>query len=310
MENKELLVVEKVKLVPFFTKGEQVEDLLAQIEKEVLAFVPDVTTAKGRDEIKKMTTKVTKSKTYLESKGKELAAEYKAIPKVIDANRRTVKEKLTALAEQVRAPLTEYEEEAKRKAIEKMEREKAEKLAAEVETAHELALFMNDKFDDERAAAVEAERKAEEERRAIAKAEREAREKRIAEEAAAAAQASAEQAKREAEEAEKARIQAEKQAAIDAEQAELRRIEAEKQAKIDAEKAAEAARQAELDRQKQEAEQLAAEKAKREANKKHIGAIRGAAKECFMAKGLDEATAKKLVLAIHNNEIANVSISY
>lgn len=303
MSNQELAIVEKVELVPFFTKGEQVDDILAAIEKEVLAFVPDTSTAKGRDAIKKMVTKVTKSKTYLESKGKDLAAEYKAIPKVIDANRRIVKDKLTELAEQVRAPLTEYEAEQLRIATEKLNAEKAAKLAAEVEEAHEFGLLMNEKFDNDRKAAKEAEAKAEAERQAQAKAEQEAREKQIAEQAAA-------NAKAEKEAAELRAKQAEAYAKQQAEQAEANRIAAEKQAKIDAEQAAERARLAEIARQEAEQKRLADEQAKREANKKHIGAIRKAAKESIMAIGIDEETAKKLVLAIHNGEVTNVAINY
>ncbi len=312
--SNELIVLEKVELVPFFTKGEKVDEIIEQLQAEARAFVPDVTTAKGRDAIKKMVTKVTKSKTYLEGHGKALAAEYKAIPKVIDANRKKVKDTLTELADEIRRPLTEFEEEATRRAIEKMNAEKAAKLAEEVELAHEFALLMNEKFDAERAAQLGADRKAEEERQKQLKAEQEAREKQIAEEAAAMAKQEAAQreaaAKAEAEAAKQRAIEAEARRKIEAEQAEARRIEAEKQAKIQAEKAAEDARKAEIARQEAEAKRLADEQAKREANKKHIGKVRGAAKECLMAKGLDEETAKMVVLAIHNGEIANVSIKY
>lgn len=290
--SNELIVLEKLEMVPFFTKGEHVDDLLTQIEKEALAFVPDTTTAKGRSAIKAMVTKVTKSKTYLEKHGKDLAAEYKAIPKVIDANRRAVKDKLTALAEQVREPLTAYE--AEQEEIKRLEL---------VEVDHEIGLLMNDKFNSDNLAALEAERKLEAERQAQLKAEQEAREKRIAEEAAASAKAEAEAAKQRA-------IEAEARAKVEAEQAEARRIEAEKQAKLNAERAAEQARLTEIARQEAEAKRIADEQAKREANKKHIGAVRKAAKESLIALGLDEETAKKVVLAINSGDIANVTINY
>ena len=301
--SNELIVLEKVELVPFFTKGEKVDDVVAQLQAEARAFVPDVTTAKGRAAIKALVTKVTKSKTYLEGHGKALAAEYKAIPKVIDANRKIVKDALTELAEEIRKPLTEFEEEATRLAIEKMNAQKAAELAEKVEIDHEFGLLLNAQFDTERAAKLEADRIEAEQLEAQRKAEQEAREKRIAEEAAASAKAEAEAAKQRA-------TEAEARAKVEAEQAESRRIEAEKQAKIQAEQAAENARLAEIARQEAEVKRLADEQAKREANKKNIGAIRKAAKESIMALGIDEETAKKLVLAIHNNEIANVSIMY
>lgn len=290
--SNELLVLEKVEMVPFFTKGQNVKDVLSAIEEEALSFVPDVSTAKGRAAIKAMVTKVTKSKTYLEKHGKDLAAEYKAIPKVIDANRREVKERLTAIAEAVRSPLTQYE--AEQAEIERL------KL---VEADHEIGLLLNEKYDKERAERIEQERKAEAERQAQLKADQEERERRIAEEAAANAKAEAKAAKQRA-------IEAETRAKVEAEQAELRRIEAEKQAKLNAEKAAEQARLAEIARQEAEAKSIADEQAKREANKQHIGAVRKAAKESLIAQGLSEETAKKIVLAINSGDIANVTINY
>jgi colicin import membrane protein len=312
--SNELIVLEKVELVPFFTKGEKVNDVVAQLQAEARAFVPDVTTAKGRAAIKALVTKVTKSKTYLEGHGKTLAAEYKAIPKVIDANRKLVKDALTELAEEIRKPLTEFEEEATRLAIEKMNAEKAAELAAKVEIDHEFGLLLNAQFDTDRAAKLEAERIEAEQLEAQRKADQEAREKRIAEESAererlASIEREAE-IQRKADESERQRIATEERAKIEAKQAEERRVLAEKQAKLDAAQAAENARVAEVARQEAEAKRIADENAKREANKKHVGAIRKAAKESIMDLGIDEETAKKLVLAIHNNEIANVSIKY
>lgn len=97
---------------------------------------------------------------------------------------------------------------------------------------------------------------------------------------------------------------------LDAERAvieeEQRKAQEDQRVKI----AAEQARQAELERQKAELEREAAELEKREANKKHVGKIRKEAKEKFMAIGMDEEIAKKVVLAISNGEIPHVSISY
>ncbi len=308
--SNELIVIEKMELVPFFTKGDQVEDLLSQIEKEVLAFVPDVTSNKGRASIKAMVTKVTKSKTYLESKGKDLAAEYKAIPKVIDANRRIVKDKLTALADQVRKPLTDYEAEQLEAQLQKKRVRDAEELAAKVDQDHEFGLLLNNQFDADAKAEEEAIQKAEAEREAQAKADQEAREKQIAQQAAAMANVDQETAEKRAIEAERLAKQQKAQAELDLKAAEQRRIEAEKQAVINAETAAEQARLAEVARVDAENKRVADEQTKREANKKHIGLIRKEAKESIMALGIYEDAAKKLVLAIHNDEIANVSITY
>lgn len=109
----ELIVLEKLELVPFFTKGDNVDALLAQIKAEADSQVFDASTSKGRKEIKSYVTKITKSKTYLEKHGKELSAEYKAIPKQIDANRKKVKDFLNAVQDKARLALTEYEDKQK-----------------------------------------------------------------------------------------------------------------------------------------------------------------------------------------------------
>ena len=72
-----------------------------------------------------------------------------------------------------------------------------------------------------------------------------------------------------------------------------------------------AAVQAEIDRQAEHDRVIAAETAKREANKRHIGAVRKAAKEALMnIDGMTEEIAKQTVLAITNGLIPAVKISY
>ena len=56
--------------------------------------------------------KVAQTKTYLDGLGKDLVAELKEIPKLIDANRKTVRDRLDELKAKARQPLTDYEEES------------------------------------------------------------------------------------------------------------------------------------------------------------------------------------------------------
>jgi hypothetical protein len=140
---------------------------------------------------------------------------------------------------------------------------------------------------------------------------------RIAREASEQAEAQADAARQaeqkaieQAAEAVKQREAVEKQSLIDAELAKERATEAARQAKINAENATKKALADERERQRLEQEKAAFEVAKREANTKHIGKIRCEAKESIMALGIAEDVAKKLVLAIHNKKITNVSISY
>jgi len=242
-EATDLVVIEKSNAMAVFTSKEQLDPLLEKIESEVRRFVPDVTTRKGRDAIASMAHKVARSKTYIDNAGKDLVAELKALPKQIDESRRIVRERLDALKDEVRRPLTEWEAEQERiKAEEEMNAWHAEalemnaefdrQLAARREADHEMALLMNDKFDrdreEQRRLAEQAQRDREEQikREAAEQAKREAEEKHRAELEAAArreaeARAATERAEREAREAHE-KAEREKQAAIEAEQRKAR----------------------------------------------------------------------------------------
>ncbi|MBQ0243220.1 hypothetical protein [Citrobacter freundii] len=283
-EVTDLVVIEKSSAMAVFTNNEQLDPIIEKIEKEARSLVPDVSTKKGRDAIASMAHKVARSKTYIDNAGKDLVAELKALPKQIDESRRIVRERLDALKDEVRRPLTEWEAEQERIKAEEAAMIKAEEDRKKFESDHEIALLMNDAFDRELAekkAEAERQRIAHEEelkRQAAEQAKREAEEKAAAELAAAkkreedaiAAKAQAEllakQAQDRAEQEAKdaaAKAEAEKKAAIEAEQRkaqeEAERIKREAEAK-------EAARLAEEKR-------IADEKAKREADVKHRKAV-------------------------------------
>ncbi|HHT2108929.1 TPA: hypothetical protein ACTYP7_005755, partial [Klebsiella pneumoniae] len=237
-EIMDLVVIEKKNAMAVFTNNDQLDPLIEAIEKEARSLVPDVTTKKGRDAIASMAHKVARSKTYIDNAGKDLVAELKALPKQIDESRRVVRERLDALKDEVRRPLTEWEAEQERiKAEEAMNALHAEalemnikfdrELAAKFEADHEMALLMDKDFDRERAdKAAEAERQRiarEEEIKRLAeeKAKREAAEQAQREiDAAAAREREAilakERAEREQREAAE-RAEREKQAAVEAE---------------------------------------------------------------------------------------------
>jgi len=154
-------------------------------------------------------------------------------------------------------------------------------------------------------------------RKKQAEQEQKDRDERIAKEAsekadreAADAKAAEQKAIEQAAEAVRQREASEAQAKIDAELAEERRVEAERQAKANTEAAAKAATEEAERVQKEKEDFIASETAKKEANNKHVGKIRGESKDCLIALGVDEKMAKKIILAIHNKDIKNVSISY
>ncbi|MHC7627767.1 hypothetical protein ACYA02_01085 [Klebsiella pneumoniae] len=321
-EIMDLVVIEKKNAMAVFTNNDQLDPLIEAIEKEARSLVPDVTTKKGRDAIASMAHKVARSKTYIDNAGKDLVAELKALPKQIDESRRVVRERLDALKDEVRRPLTEWEAEQERiKAEEAMNALHAEalvmneefdrQLAARIESDHEMALLMNDAFDRE-----QADKAAEAERQRIAHEEEI---KRMA--AAAAAREVEQRAQREREEA------AHREAVLkaQAEQAERDRIAAEHKAEADKQAAVEAERrkaQEEADRIRREAEQreqarLAEEKrkadeqARREADVKHRKAVGVEVVKALMANtSLTRDQAIEVLTAVKDGRIPHTGISY
>lgn len=86
------------------------DDLFAHIRREIEAFTPDLSTTKGRDAIKTLAFKITRTKTAIDGAGKQLNEEARAKINVVDAARRDAREKLDAMAAEVRRPLTEWED--------------------------------------------------------------------------------------------------------------------------------------------------------------------------------------------------------
>ena len=105
----QLVVIDPTTAVALFTEGKGVAELLADIRQKATSLVPDITTAKGRKEIASIAYAVAKTKTYLDGLGKEQTDKFKEIPKRIDANRKTLRDTLDALKDEVRAPLTHFE---------------------------------------------------------------------------------------------------------------------------------------------------------------------------------------------------------
>lgn len=321
-EIMDLVVIEKKNAMAVFTNNDQLDPLIEAIEKEARSLVPDVTTKKGRDAIASMAHKVARSKTYIDNAGKDLVAELKALPKQIDESRRVVRERLDALKDEVRRPLTEWEAEQERiKAEEAMNALHVEalamnedfdrQLAARIESDHEMALLMNDAFDRE-----QAEKKAEAERQRIA---REEEIKRLAEEKAK--REAAEQAQREID----AAAAREREAILAKERAEREQREAAERAEREKQAAVEAERrkaQEEADRIRREAEQreqarLAEEKrkadeqARREADVKHRKAVGTEIVKALLTNtSLTRDQAIEVLTAVKDGRIPHTGISY
>ncbi|HDX8797814.1 TPA: hypothetical protein RQO56_000255 [Klebsiella michiganensis] len=331
-EIMDLVVIEKKNAMAVFTNNDQLDPLIEAIEKEARSLVPDVTTKKGRDAIASMAHKVARSKTYIDNAGKDLVAELKALPKQIDESRRVARERLDALKDEVRRPLTEWEAEQERiKAEEAMNAMHAEalemnikfdqELAAKFEADHEMALLMDKDIDRERAdKAAEAERQRiarEEEikRQAEEKAKREAAEKAQREiDAAAAREREAILAK---ERAERERIESQQRAEREQREA-AERAEREKQAAVEAERRK---AQEEADRIRREAEQReqarlaeekrkAEEEARRAADVEHRRGINTAAVQALINQGIPHEWAKACIIAVALGKVPATTIKY
>lgn len=326
-----------------FSAPAGLDPYLAQIKAELDAFAPDVSTKKGRDAIASIAYKVARCKTALDDIGKDLVAELKDVPKKIDAERKRMRDLLDQWKDDVRRPLTEWEQaEEARIALHKADLQGLADQAAGLEglsceaISARIALVQAtvitearwEEYESEahRAKAVTLEalnaalvkRQAYEAEQAelarlraeAAEREQKEREERIAREAA-------ERAKQEAE----AKARAEQEASerrelglkLAAEKAEREKLEAEQraaQAVKDAEARATAA--AEAERQQIAREQAAAleQQKKREADKEHRAAINRQALANFVAGGLSEEYAKLAVRLIAQGKVSNVVIHY
>ncbi len=84
-----------------------------QIRNQVLSEVPDLTTKKGIARIKSLAAMVSSSKVAIEKPGREYLKQLKEMPKVIEAELRDWNQKMDALRDEVRKPVTELEENEK-----------------------------------------------------------------------------------------------------------------------------------------------------------------------------------------------------
>jgi len=345
----ELIKIEEKSVIDAFQSENGLQPFVDQAKAIVNDFEHDLSTEAGRKKTASLAAKIAKVKTRVDSIGKDLVSGWKEKAKAVDASRKSMRDQMDELKVQARQPLTEWEN-AENARIEKhtsalsritelsslTRPDTGEPLSIDDLKANRLMIedFREDDFEefqdqanglissgiDNIEAAISREQKRLEDEAELARLraaeesrlqkEREEQEKREAEEREklrreqiqkeleAKHQRELEEEKRKVEQAERDRIAAEERAKLEAEQAQKREAEA-----------AEAARQAEINRQREEQERERIETEKREANKRHVGAIRKAAKESLMAF-VDEETAKKIVIAINDGEIKNVTINY
>ena len=110
MSNEIATLPPKDSALTVYSKESGLDPYLAQIKSEIDEFKPDVSTKKGRDAIASIAHKIARSKTALDNIGKELVADLKDVPKKIDAERKRMRDLLDRWKDEVRQPLTAWEE--------------------------------------------------------------------------------------------------------------------------------------------------------------------------------------------------------
>ena len=331
-------------LTPAIYDDNKIEQTLADIKDRASSFVSDISTKTGRKETASFAMKIAKCKTAIDGIGKDRVSDAKAAIKIIDNQRKLVRDTLDELKEQVRKPLTEYEN-AEKMRVERLNngvnaiRDVGDKFLIEwgsfaLEELQEQILILDDKDDgtwqEFNDAAVKAIKDSKEkidqaitkrmaydaEQAELEKLRKEAAERaqkerdgRIRKEAEEKAKQEAEiKAKREAEkvEAEKLRIIQEKEESErKAKEAEQRAQEAEVRAKREAEEAV----TRERERVAAEGKAKAAAQAKLEANKKHTSKIHEQIAEALETLSV-KYSSSEMVEKIASGDIPHLSINY
>ena len=109
-EDYAVTVVNKGQLQEFFTHGKNLDGLYSVIEKKARGLVADPTTKDGASQIKSAARQIASVKKRIDEIGKDVVAELKALPNVIDDNRKKFRKDMEALQDEIRRPVTEIEE--------------------------------------------------------------------------------------------------------------------------------------------------------------------------------------------------------
>ncbi len=310
--------------------------LVKEIEAEIAAHVPDVSTETGRKAIRALGDSISSRKVSILKAGDELTEDWKKKTKAVTTRKSAIEKQMDELRDKAKAPFKAWKDadDAKQKRIadtladfETIWRipvgstvEHVDGLIAKVETT-----VIDDDFGDskDRALAGKADvlerlryyrveiAKAEEDRRELARMQAEQAERdRAARES---------EAKRQAEEAEAARIAAAERRAT--EEAEARAKAAADAAIAEERRKAEAAQRALEDEQRRQREakeaeehRLAAEAAeaeRRRLDREHASRVMGSAKAALMEHAeIDEDSARRVVKAIVAGSVPSVTLSF
>ena len=106
----ELALFTSLTPVTIVTDAKKAEELFTHIEQQIAEFVPDLTTDTGRRAIASLAFKVSKTKTAITAAAEELIEEERKKVAATVTERKRIEEKLDALRDLARKPLTEWEQ--------------------------------------------------------------------------------------------------------------------------------------------------------------------------------------------------------
>lgn len=110
-ETTALTLPAQTDLAALFKQPEGMEGIIAKLEAAARAEAQGLTTdtAKGRDAIKSLAYKVSQSKAELDRQGKALTEQARKEVAAVNAGRNLAAERLDALRDEIRKPVTEWE---------------------------------------------------------------------------------------------------------------------------------------------------------------------------------------------------------
>ncbi|WP_431642442.1 hypothetical protein [Enterobacter mori] len=325
-------------LAPSIYVENGLDKFLEQI-REGVNEVPDLSTDKGRKRIASLAAQVSRSKTAVEKPGRDYLKRLKEQPKVVEAELRRFVTECDQLRDEVRRPLTEWED-AEKARTEALQQRLVDLRAlsdvidaagnylpsADIQSRIQEAksVVLDDSWQERAAeagvakdstiqqleASLAVAQKREHEAAELERLRKEAEEKARLEREEAIRLEAAEKATRDAEAKAKAEIDAaarrEASEKARAEEAERQRIETEKRATREKEEAVAAERR----RQEEEQQRIADEEARRAADKEHRRTINRQAIADLIESGLSQEMAEKALIAIASGKVSAISIKY
>lgn len=110
--NTTLVKVKQLQAIDIY-KDNAMDDILQTICNEMTKEVPNVETATGRKRIISLAATVAKVKKHIDEVGKTLVSDWKNQSKIVDNERKKARDILDALRDEIRAPVTEWENKEK-----------------------------------------------------------------------------------------------------------------------------------------------------------------------------------------------------